>query len=450
MWSIHSSRFTLILCLGLAGSGCYHTGELGQIGFDLGGLADRLYEFRSGDRVLSGTRMCPTLVANNVEGGDGWDYLHTPEDTAALRACFDETLTGPATIDAEGCLSFAGAGEVVWSLEPTGTCELDSVDADLLRFAVVEPSPELQLGFDDWRDRLLDGSSPFGEVTLIGLAAGSSAADLREDPLAERRVVVGEVDAPMLRLDDVGGRVFWIHQPDTLSIEGSGIEAVSLDEDDYLFSGELPVRLGPNATGKLRAELPNGLSLESPSLIGVDASEAASLDLVVGSQEGDPKGARAIVRDAQGRVLHAAPVEWEVSEGVISVYPGSLENDARTPDYASLSTRCEEPLLDEPDVRSAVLTARLGELEDSVAIEWTVPPEPNPPLFFIPDENCMGPGFGDDGPGGGDEVGEDEGGDTEQGCSCTTDPAAPRGGAALLALLALGLVRLRPRARARL
>lgn len=428
--------------------GCSTMGELGQIGFALS-LADMALEFESGDRILDGSRVCPEIdEVNNNDGSRRW----VSSESAAVRACYVEELTGPAELDAEQCLAFSGSGEVLWSLEPSGECEWPG---DRLRFSVVEPGPDLRLGFDDWRARMPPNHAD--DVTVVGLAPGRSLADLREDPSAPRLVAAGQLDVPMLRLDDADGRVFWTEPEVTLTHVGDGLAVVEpIDDPDagfYEFRGigEYPLTLEVGAVATIQAALPNGAVLESPELIAVSATTAAaSLDLVVlvDLQSGAPTVAFAELRDAEGRVIHGAPVEWSVLEGVLPVTPADLGEPGRTAEYASLDGLCKRLLSIEVE-RRAVLHARFGVLEDSVELLWTQGPslgEPDPNSPFTPDEACL---FGEpsDGETDGDtgDSGDELGGDAlSGGCGCTTQERGSPA-ALLLALAGVGLLRRRNR-----
>ncbi|MFO7562681.1 MAG: MYXO-CTERM sorting domain-containing protein [Enhygromyxa sp.] len=428
--------------LSLPLTACYSLGELGKLGFTLQ-MSEQTFEFESGDRVLLGSRSCPGLHAALLEGT--WSTFLLSEGAALRSACYVEDLEGPADFDAEGCLPFDAPGEVTWTLTPTGECEYGE---DRLRFTVVPASPELRLGFDEWRAR---GPEILGsDMMLIGLDPGRSADDLREDPAAPRLVVADALDVPTLRFDLPEGRVYWAGDVVELELVGEGLEVVEPVDDEEagtyegLHFSELALRLELGGVARVRATLPTGELLESPELIGVASSSAASLDLValIKTETGAPAAAFAQVRDAEGRVLHGAKVQWSMQEGALAVYPGHLGSMLRTAEYAELEGSCHPPSA-LPVQRRAVLRARFGELEDTVTLVWTqpssVPERRKHP--FVPSESCL---FADGGPDDsdsdeGDETGDDPGVDEGEGCGCTTDArGAPGWG--LLPLLGLGLL----------
>jgi MYXO-CTERM domain-containing protein len=435
-----------LLVLSLLGPlACYAPGELGELGFDLR-LADILYEYRSGGRVLVGTKICPHVMM--AKRDDGTSVLFPGSyESESLLPCMDESVLGPAQFDADRCWSLDAPGEVTWSLSPNGACEFDG---DSIRLQIVEPSPMLRLGFDDWRVRSPSAAEWLDQDVIpvvVGLAPGRTLADVREDPSAPRLVVNGQLDVPMLRLDDELGRV-WVDDLE-LEIVGDGATAVEPEVDRFglvngeRWPGERPLMLSPTAVVRIRATLPSGETLESPELLAVPPTAAASLDLMVASagEESEYAYAYAEVRDAEGRVLHGAPIEWAVGEGALSVRSGDLSLETRTQEYAWLGLECEPPPT-APTERRATLIARIGELEDSVEMIWTALPVPpsDPDRPFEPDEDCM---FGDE--SGSDESGaEDESGAdvADFGCACASDERSPgSGGLLLLGLLALGLRR---------
>src|SRR5690606_36190243 len=135
-------------------------------------------------------------------------------------------------------------------------------------------------------------------------------------PSAPRLVGAGQLDVPMLRLDDSGGSVFWTEPQVVLTHVGDGLAVVEAIEDpdagvyESRFLGEYPLTLELDAVATIQATLPNGAVLESPELSAVSATTAAaSLDLValVELETGTPDAAFAEVRDAEGRVIHGVP-----------------------------------------------------------------------------------------------------------------------------------------------
>lgn len=400
---MRSTSLSLLLIPMLAG--CSHWGESNYLGFEFPQLSDLLAEFRSGDQLLLGTRLCPA-IAERRDAADEASYV-LQEERDELRACFDEAVTGPASIDADGCLVFSGVGEVSWELTPDSCGD----EVERMRFTLVEPSPDLQLGIDEWRLRLLH--EPAFDAQLIGLAPGRDISELSESSTQPRRVFEGQIAAPVVRFDNQNGRVYWMQSDVELELVGAGLESVETSDDSleqWANGSILPLRMSPGSSGHVRATLVGGEVYESPELIAVSLEEAASLDLVAvdGYLFAD-------VRDADGNLLHAAPIEWSLDEGALALEPGSLDEDngLLTGEYASYwHGNCEEPPDSEPEVRHAVVRARLGELEDTVEIEYVVDP-PESDFSLGPDAACL--------------YAETPDPDVQDGCACTTNDRSPVG-----------------------
>ncbi|PRP98337.1 hypothetical protein [Enhygromyxa salina] len=342
----------MLLATLLTSLACHHEGEFGYLRFDLDPLVDPLVEFRSGDQILLGSMLCPQILM----AGNEWI-----EDRAKFRACFSETVTGFGQLDADGCLHFDGPGEVepklIWELTPTACGER----VERLRFAIADSDAHMRLGFDEWRLRTLAlVDDPRLGLKVVGLAPGRDLEDLLEPPDTARRVFAGQVDVPLMRLSNPKGVIYWTAPELLLEGVGAGIDTITpaADRGERLSPGELAVRLRPGAHGHVRATLPGGATLDSPPLIAVELSDAATLDLLVVDAH-----LIADVRDANGHLLHAAPIEWSVVDGALAITPGSLSNHARTSEYASFETPCLPPP-DQPQLRHATVRARLGDLED--------------------------------------------------------------------------------------
>lgn len=355
--------------------GCYHYGQHGNLGLNLD-LVDPLYEFQSGDRLIMGSRICPTLGFAKFDG-DG-DLV---DDTNAH--CFWDTLTGSVDIQPDGCWILGMEGQIVWEWMPTqlAGCEPKYL-GDRMIFNVTGVSPAVKLGFDDWRAR---AAQQIGSVE--GLSPGKTIDDLAVDPDAERRIFSDQIDVPLLQLADPNGRLYFSDVDLDLAI-GPGADAVYIPDDSWRNPGEVPLRLTPGTSVRIRATLPGGAQVDSPPMTAVSPNDAAALDLVVvKDDDGVPIYAHAQVHDVQNRILHAAPIEWSVIDGALGVYPGALNNEARSADYALLVTQCEPPAAS-PIQRHATLKASLGQLEDAVELTWTemtaVEATPDPACMFGP------------------------------------------------------------------
>lgn len=432
------SASLLLLSLPLLG-GCYQWGESEYLGFYLEDLADPWFEFRSGGQVLlSSTPLCPEIGAERLPSGDLMTFL--PGEGKGFRACFEETVTGPASLGGDGCLNFSGPGEVTWELTPN-TC---GEQVERMRFTLVEPGPDWRLGFDEHRLRFAADPAFGAELGPIeGLAPGRSTDELTESPDAPRHIVAGQVEVVPMRFDNAAGRVYWSGADGQWEIIGEGIETVDPSEystfAEWTQIGLMTLRMSPAAQGRLRVTLPGGEVYESPELIAVAQDAAVSLDLVTADDY-----LFADVRDAAGNLLHAAPIEWSLVEGALAIEPGeSGDGELFTPEYASFWHGYCEPVGTEPELRRAVVRAKLGELEDTVDVEYLVePPEDHGP--GEPSETCL---YAD--PSRDPDAEEDPGADEDlviddRGCACTTDGRTPT--APMLAFIGLlALVRRRDR-----
>lgn len=420
-------------------SGCYHPGEADYLHFDLPEFGDLLAEFRSGDQLLivGHGQLCPTIAA---EGG----LLHVLDDieSTEVRACFDETVSGPGTLNSNGCLDFEGAGVVTWTLTPRRCGQ----QPERLRFNLVNPGPDLELGFDEWRLRWLQDHRADAEDQIIGLAPGRTFAELQESSSEQRRVVAGELDVPVMRFDNGVGRAFWLGDDVTFEVVGDGVQPVP-DPNDTFFQhlsnvGAVPVQMEAGSRARVRATLRGELVYESPELLAVTADTARSLDLIAVDQY-----LFADVRDAEGRLLHAAPIDWSLDDGALVITHGSLANELLTPEFAYWDgASCEKPPSAAPEQRHAVVRARLGELEDTVEVTFLVEPAVDD-VSWSPDPACE---YADDSPaddGTGDEGPDADAPDDADGCSCATQEQGSPTAPPLIASAVVGLIALARRRR---
>src|SRR5687767_13798101 len=92
-------------------------GESGQLAFhDARLIADACDRIHSVRALVTGSRFCPTIACqSDVPGcGDDEDALTSDE----VRACYDDTIAGPVTLDDEGCLVTTAPGELDWTFTP--------------------------------------------------------------------------------------------------------------------------------------------------------------------------------------------------------------------------------------------------------------------------------------------------------------------------------------------
>jgi MYXO-CTERM domain-containing protein len=121
---------------------------------------------------------------------------------------------------------------------------------------------------------------------------------------------------------------------------------------------------------------------------------------------GPPGGVTAIARDAEGRRVYGAPIQWSVTRGRLILDDSNEVADARFVGDCKAAPR-------RPSWRGATVEATIGDLSASTEFEWVAlasdPTDPSAP-------QCSG-----------------------SACDCSTAAPADESALATLALLALGL-----------
>lgn len=149
-------------------------------------------------------------------------------------------------------------------------------------------------------------------------------------------------------------------------------------------------------------------------------SEEGQWHLGASEPSGDrtPFGTRAVVRDANGRLIYGTPITWKVAEGDLAVSPGAADGLSDLPgaDYAYLDDSCVRPS-ENVGQRTVILEAAFGDLIDSMELTWTARTEPLSDEGWEPSEHCQ-----------------------SDGCSCSSAPDAAAGPAALALLLPMALL----------
>jgi len=308
---------------------------------------------------------------------------------------------------------------------PRADCPFEEVASDLVadRFLLeVVPNDGLRAGLE-WHMEL--SAKRWME------SAGPVPADLipaADEPL---RLVPGvEVTFPINVLDAAGERVGWDRsQGRVLEARDGGAprELAPSEDSDTLW----PVSIGAGQQSTLSLEIA-GTVLPVAEVVATPAEQAASIEIVAAYYDA-PFGARAIVRDGEGRVILGAPVAWSLVEGELGLAPfdGHVP-----PEYTALIDDClPPPTTAEP--RRAILRAQLGTLSDELELEWTVlPPKVIGDEPFEPGSACV---RGTGRPG---EPAEDDGiGD--RGCSCASGAGDGREGLPWLMIIALAVGRRR-------
>jgi len=356
----------IALLTGLTGCPAEHIpSEQGQWMIDSSHLVTGAHQGFGGDgAVLTGTPFCsiPTFQGEVPEGFG---------TSQVLADCVEQSIAGPAGWD-DSCLLLEEAGEVTWYLDPTD-CPLQesglNLQADRIVFEVADPAQvqaEVQQWVEDYavESLQLDPASPAGWTNPPG------------DPfrlMAQQRVLL------YLRLTDpeTGGSVAWKAEDGAISAtaRAGSFQRTDSGED----AGWVGLVLGEGAQVDLELAV-NDRSWAAGTVEAVDRDAPASLEIVAGYFIGDgdaeqraPFGARAVVRDANGALIYGTPVTWKVTDGALSVAPGSGNTADQMPgaDYAVLADVCVDPVENDGE-RTVVLEASYGELTDSLELTWTV------------------------------------------------------------------------------
>lgn len=383
--------------------------------------------FASGSRVLQGSRACVEI--NAVNTGESW-WIDSPFDQ-----CYAITRNGEPFEDGS-CATLDELGEVLFEYTPLATCPFDDVSPllvpDRYRLAVTA-SEDVQRGrLEWWQEALAERAlhpGPRGSFPTDWIPAADEALQL---------VPGVEVPFPVVLLDATGERVAWdIGRGEVVESRNGELRSLAAIPD---YTGYVSVGIGEGERSELAFV---GFGVERPvaEVVATPASQAASLEIVVGYGQGaepeperwaEPYGARAIVRDGEGRVIFGAPVQWTLVEG--HLVTGPLDAELGTPpEYLGIADDCEPPP-SAPELRSATLRAELGTLVHEVELEWTVLPDQEASEDpFAPSPACQR---------GGEADGLDD-----RGCGCVA-AGSRHTGWSMLGLVMLVVVRRRRRARA--
>lgn len=365
-----------------------------------------------------------------------------------LRFAVSDVIEGEVDPE-QGGIECAYAGASSGVVEALG----EDPDVDAYRFRVASPGSGAveiadpgvscpantdilaELGPDRWsvegvatdevEARWLPGADGFA------LADWTEIVDAPEDfgrPQGEVRVFAGSSSsvAPLALAKDASGLAPISLTPVLLrSGAGEGPEA----EVRYDFD-QVAVESGAEHTQLLSALAPmpadtviepvlsfSGEPLSLPPLRAVELDAIAELELVAVHERvvdetrsrGRPEKVLAVVRDAEGRRVVGAPVEWTLTRGELALFTG----ESGVTDSLELADICSRPPQEPREDRAAV-EARVGELVASVDLEWTSLPTDNR-RYDAPE--CVDAGA----------------------CNCSTGGDPRRGALALVALLGLGL-----------
>lgn len=376
------TRIALLLAVaaagGTLGAACPPPGpvsENGSYGLEGHGLATRLGfmpDVWMGAPVLVGERTCPTLACRQDGCGE-----RIPAD-GGIDACVEQTVTGATRIDA--CVTFDTPGSVVWQVVPVA-CQPEPdagvpLEADRFLFqalAAGEVVAEQRASLEETAGGLLDGG-----VISVEPAPPTGFGAARP----ELRIVEGgqaPVTAMLRAVDD--GRLVAV-EGDSLVLEQVTPTPQSVRVLDQWF-----LEADPGASARLR--LATGTtSFDVATVEGVPLADAVSMELIAfywgapsALGERAPLAVHALVRDATGRVLDGAPVEWTLVQGDLAtnsltvelVGQSDDEDPVRRGPWVAVWDGCRPPSW-RAGTTSALLRARLGALTEDVRLTWTLPP----------------------------------------------------------------------------
>ncbi len=326
--------------------------------------------------ALAGTTACLEPIHSSQAGQDEVEV-----DIGA--ECYETFVDGSVDVamDGEFVCYILNEGQIDWtftaqdcpgSVEELGddSITVQAVTAEALQARFV-PWPELQVFHWGWPttpgEAPDEAEAPYGETLKI--AAGQPV-----------RLVSALVETAS------GDYAAWNNADATLEVtatEGE-VELVEAGEQGDLVGLNLADPEDPrNARVRLtegtRAEAVLSLGDDSwpvAELVAVDPAEATSIELVVahGILDDVPSGpfaARAYVRDAEGTLIHGAPVDWSVSGLELALEPGTEQTEVwGGPDYVELADECQPPSRRAGE-REAVLFASVGNVMTSLELSWT-------------------------------------------------------------------------------
>lgn len=307
---------------------------------------------------VAGTRMCaePRPNAEGVDARDDWG------------ACFEQTLA-VGEFDADGCATFPDVGDVRWDFAAQ-TCDLGAVTSDGVTIHVVDPAT-LAVALDPGYEPLVE------QAIADGTAKGEIPDDWTHESGTPWRVFSDGYFTfyPRATIDSVP--VAFRNDRDVWAFEAIAGEVPGWEALPSVGGGTLwPALDSDNNFGIVFGESTFPLG----EIIGVDASEAASIDIVVIStvDEAEPDAntpayARAIVRNAEGTPLYGANVVWTASDGLTVQAGRDHSGYAPGPDYAILTADCVAN--DSVGVeRSGTITAEYAGLSVTNSVTWTPGP----------------------------------------------------------------------------
>lgn len=317
----------------------------------------------SSHEIVEGSTVCATHTGYRTQEGDSPQF-EGAED-AEIRACYDERVTGPAELDAEGCISLPEPGRATWELTRKSCALPDTFGDDQVIFDVVPVAdvrgvfryavPPPRTFFDG---TVIDGvdALPDGYTAEVG-----EAVRVIEDGLGSISTMVVRRDAPVLVA---------VTDPIVVATAVAGTPTIAASGDPSL---DVAVTAQAGDVIDVTIELPAG-ELPVGEVEVVARTEIASMTLhpvvlrIADTDSFLELGATAITRDAEGRVLREPPVAWEVVEGSAELVDADDDGVADPGPSASIADVCGGA--ERGELRFAVLQGRIDDHEGTVRVEW--------------------------------------------------------------------------------
>jgi hypothetical protein len=346
--------------------------------------------YRGAGPLLAGTEACLVWYHATQDWAGEPPPTDEPDphadDLNLAQECYVLTLDGPVGASEVGqavCYTF-DTGDTSFEFERDGCPEEDlqsdriavpAIDADAAQ-ARLAPWPELmaryygyELVFPAGVADPAESDGHYGEQ--IQVAAGQS--------IRIEGALVEAATGAWLGWNSSGASLDLLPTNGTVELVDAG-GASDVGPGPYIeFENDglsARVRLGEGATADVRLFAAGGQGWTAAQLVGVPASRAARMTVgvaVVPDEEtdtGSPFGARAYVWDADGALIHGAPVRWSIGGMELALSTASDEVEVLAgPDYAELGDLCQPPT-ESAGRRSAVVRARLGALRAERTVAW--------------------------------------------------------------------------------
>lgn len=310
--------------------------------------ADHTAQYVGDVPLLAGTEACLTWGAGE-EGGWG-------------PACHALQVTTPSETlapDAPDCFVFEeGSTRFDFTPTPDPPCEASgeiTLIEDSIEVRAIAPDA-VDARFVPWPEQwvpTLEGAETVGTVPDDFLAPYGPTLLLAAGGEAKLQVALFEVDS----------LVGWNDRDGVLALEEADrIEGRAGDQENQLI-------VSAQGDGSARATLTLGESTWTVAeLTTVPVADIATVDIGAVVIEGAAY-ARAFARDADGALVHGAPVRWSVDETSLAWSDGVYDSFLAGEDYASLGDTCVPPSK-RPATRTVTLNARVGDASDALEITW--------------------------------------------------------------------------------